>query len=167
MKMMLFIECIIGCILFGVGIVGSVLINKEFWLQEYDPSVQKKYLSLHPEYRPADAASNIVSIMIKKIIVSLLFILILVVMVYIAGARNFTYGFIYCYTIWFVVDWFDALVIDILILANWKKVRLPGTEDMDREYKSNKRKRIIDAFLGMAIGIVIAIIVAGIVELLF
>ena len=165
--MILFIECIIGCILFGVGIVGSVLINKEFWLQEYDPSVQKKYLSLRPEYRPADATSSTVSIIIKKIIVCLLFIFILVIMVYIAGARNFTYGFIYCYTIWLVVDWFDALVIDIVILANWKRVRLPGTEDMDKEYKSNKRKSIIDAFLGMAIGIVIAIIVAGIVELLF
>lgn len=165
--MILFIECIIGCILFGVGIVGSVLINKEFWLQEYDPSVQKRYLSLHPEYRPVDATSSTVSIITKKIIACLLFIFILAVMVYIAGARNFTYGFIYCYTIWLVVDWFDALVIDIVILANWKRARLPGTEDMDKEYKSNKRKSIIDAFLGMAIGIVIAIIVAGIVELLF
>ena len=71
MKMILFIECIIGCILFGIGIVGSVLINKEFWLQEYDPSVKNRYLSLHPEYRPADATSSTVSTIIKKIIACL------------------------------------------------------------------------------------------------
>lgn len=165
--MILFIECIIGCLVFGVGIVGSVLANKVFWLQEYAPSVQEKFLSLHPEYKPTDKKENILSIVIKKILACLLFILLLLFMVYIAGARRFTDGFWYCYIIWFVVNWFDVIVLDIGILANWKKCRLPGTEDMDKEYRSNNRKSVIDGFIGMAIGLVVALIVGGLVALLF
>ena len=124
--MILFFECIISCVLFGLGIVGSVLINKVFWLQEYAPSVQERFLSLHPECRPADKRENIAGIVIKKIIVCLLFVLILLLMVYIAGAKGFHDGFLYCYIIWLAVDWFDVFVLDMGILANWKKVRLPG-----------------------------------------
>lgn len=165
--MILLVECIVACLLFGAVIVGSILVNKVFWLQEYAPSVQEKFLSLHPEYKSANKKENIFIIAIKKIIVSLFFILILLFMVYIAGARNFTYGFLYCYIIWLTVNWFDVFVLDIVILANWKRVRLPGTEYMDKEYRSNNRKSIIDGFIGMAIGIVVAIIVGGLVTLLF
>lgn len=161
--MILLAECIIGCILFGITIVVSVLKNKLFWLHEYAPSVQEKFLSLHPEYRPANKKENIVNILIKKIIVMLIFIILLLFMVYIAGARNFTDGFYYCCIIWFSVDCFDVIVLDLGILANWKKVRLPGTEDMDKEYRSNIRKSIIDGLIGMLIGVVTAIIVGGII----
>ena len=167
MDMKLFFECIISCVLFGLVIVGSVLINKVFWLQEYAPSVQEKFLSLYPECRPADKKENIAGIVIKKIIACLLFVLILLLMVYIAGAKSFYDGFLYCYIIWLVVDWFDVFVLDLGILANWKKVRLPGTEDMDKEYRSNNRKSIIEGFIGMAIGIIIAVIVGGLVVFLF
>lgn len=166
-NMILFIECVIGCFVFGVGIVGSVLANKVFWLHEYAPSVQEKFLSLHPEYKPADKQENLLSIIIKKIVGCLLFTLILLLMVYIAGARSFIDGFLYCYIIWFVVNWFDVVVLDIAILANWKKCRLPGTEDMDKEYRSNNRKSIIDGFIGMVIGLVVALIVGALVALLF
>lgn len=30
--MILLIECIVACAIFGIGIVGSVLANKVFWL---------------------------------------------------------------------------------------------------------------------------------------
>ena len=45
---------------------------------------------------------------------------------------NFINSFVNCYIIWFVVNWFDVFVLDMWILANWKKCRLPGTEHMDR-----------------------------------
>lgn len=165
--MILIIECIVGCILFGLGIVGSILVNKVFWLQEYAPSVQKKFLSLYPEYKPDNRTESIVSIVIKKVIACLLFVLILLLMVYIAGAKGFYDGFLYCYIIWLVVDWFDVFVLDMGILANWKKVRLPGTEDMDKEYRSNNRKSIVEGFIGMAIGLWAAVIVGGFAMLLF
>ena len=165
--MVLFIECIIGCLIFGIGIVGSVLKNKVFWLQEYAPAVQQKFLSLHPEYMPIDKKESVLKLIIKKTIACVLFIVLLSFMVYIAGARDFTKGFLYCYIIWFVVNLFDVVVLDIGILAHWKKCRLPGTEDMDEEYKSNHRKSIADGVAGMVIGVVVALIVGCLIMLIF
>ena len=62
---------------------------------------------------------------------------------------------------------FDVVVLDIGILAHWKKCRLPGTEDMDEEYKSNYRKSIVDGFAGIVIGLVVALVVGWIMMLLF
>jgi small-conductance mechanosensitive channel len=165
--MVLFIECIIACLIFGAGIVGSVLKNKEFWLQEYAPAVQERFLSLHPEYKPSSKKESMATLIIKKIIACVLFIVLLTFMVYIAGARDFAKGFSYCYIIWFVVNLFDVIVLDIGILAHWKKCRLPGTEDMDKEYRSNYKKSIIDGFAGMAIGAVVALVVGFIIMLIF
>lgn len=166
-NMILFIECIIGCVVFGAIIIGSLLVNKVFWLQEYAPAVQERFLTMHPEYRSSDKKEKIISIMFKKTSACVLLSLVLLFMVYLAGADGFVKGFWYCYTIWFIVNWFDVFVLDIGIWANWKKCRLPGTEDMDEEYRSNNRKSIIDGFIGMAIGLIVALIVGGLVELLF
>jgi hypothetical protein len=158
-------ECIIGCLIFGVGIVGSVLKNKVFWLQEYAPAVQEKFLSLHPEYKVSNKKESIVKLIIKKTIGCVIFIVLLSFMVYIAGARDFAKGFCYCYIIWFVVNLFDVVVLDIGILAHWKKCRLPGTEDMDEEYMSNHCKSIVDGIVGMAIGVLVALIVGCLIAL--
>lgn len=57
-------------------------------------------------------------------------------MVYVSGARNFTNGFVNCYIIWFVVNWFDVFMLDMWVF-------------------------------GMAIGIVVALVVGGLIEVLF
>lgn len=51
--------------------------------------------------------------------------------------------------------------------ANWKRCRLPGTEDMDKEYRSNNRKSITDVFFGMAIGLAVALAIGKLTEVLF
>lgn len=165
--MILFIECIIACAIFGIGIIGSVLANKVFWLQEYAPAVQEKFLSIYPEYKVTDKKESILGLIVKKIAGCLVFVAALLFMVYISGARNFIHGFINCYIIWFVVNWFDVFILDILILANWKKCRLPGTEYMDKEYRSNNRKSVVEGFFGMMIGLVVALAVGGLTEVLF
>ncbi|MDD2958925.1 MAG: hypothetical protein PHR92_10450 [Lachnospiraceae bacterium] len=165
--MVLFIECIIGCIVFGVGIISSVLANKEFWIQDYPPMVQKRYIELHPDYKVLAKKEETKALIIKKVLVCILFIGLLSVMVYFAGANSFISGFAYCYVIWLVVNLFDLIVLDIGILAYWKKTRLEGTEDMDKEYCGNYKKHIIDFGYGMGIGLVVASIVGGVSALLF
>ena len=161
--MILFLECVIGCVVFGVGVVGSVLVNKTMWLHEYAPAVREEFLRLHPEYVKPPQKSNGIGLIVAKITVCLLFVVLLSVMVYIAGARDFVSAFGKCYIIWSVVNWFDVFVLDMGILAHWKKVRLPGTEDMDQEYRSNNRKSIIEGFIGTGIGVVISIIVGCVI----
>lgn len=151
--MILFMECIITSLIFGIVIVGSTLYKKEAWLQEYAPEVQRQFLEANPDYVPKEKEKKKISLIITKLSACILFTLILSGLVYLAGADNFRTGFLYSYIIWTVVNIFDAIVLDILIFGHWKKVRLPGTEDMDKEYASNGWKCIKDGFIGVLIGI--------------
>lgn len=49
-------------------------------------------------------------------------------------------GALYCYCIWSVVNVFNTMVLDLGFMVHWRKCRLPGTEDMDREYKLLTKK---------------------------
>ena len=151
--MILIIECIAACLIFGAAIVGSTIYNKEAWLQEYAPEVQKRFLEKNPDYIPKEKTKQTASLIIAKIAVCLLFTAILSAFIYFSGARSFLTGALYSYIIWFVVNLFDVIVLDIWIFAHWKKVRLPGTEDMDKEYASNAKKSVIDGVFGILIGI--------------
>jgi len=154
--MILVIECVLACLIFGAGIVGSVLWKKEMWLQDYAPEVQKRYLELHPGFAREKERKGSAGLIIGKIAVSLLFAAILSFMAYAAGARDFLTGALYSYIIWTVVNIFDVIVLDIWLFAKWKRIRLPGTENMDKEYASNGWKSIKDGFYGVAIGIPVA-----------
>lgn len=124
-------------------------------------------MELHPEYKPSSKSEETKGIVIKKIICCILFICSLFVMVWIAGARDFLSAFIDSYIIWFVVNLFDLVVLDIGILAHWKKARLEGTEDMDSEYRANYKKCCGDFFYGLLIGILVALVVGGIAFCVF
>ncbi len=151
--MILALECIITSIIFGIAIVGATIHNKINWLHEYSPEVQKRYIETHPEYSESEEKARTNVDTIKKIIGCIIFIIILTALVVFAGADSFLTGMIYCYIIWFTVNLFDVIVLDIGIFAHWKKVRLPGTEDMDSEYCSNAGKSIRDGVKGLLIGL--------------
>lgn len=163
--MRLMIECILGCIIFGAIIIFSVLINPTAWIQEYPEPIQRRFIELHPNSEikePEGLSARVITI---KLIVCLIFLAILVGLVYFAGARTFISGTVFCYTIWFVVNIFDTLVIDLGVMVHWKKCRLPGTENMDEEYKLLNKKSIMDGLYGCIIGIPIALL-SGLVILL-
>lgn len=88
------------------------------------------------------------------------------ILIYLAGAKDFLTGAVYCYIIWFVVNLFDVFALDIGVFAHWKKVRLPGTEDMDKEYRSNVRKSLVEGLYGIMIGIPVALISGGLITLI-
>ena len=164
--MILLAECIIGCLVFGAAVVGSVLVNKTLWLHEYAPAVQQEFLRQHPEYQASNKKANGLGLIAAKTIVCLVFAAFLSGMVYIAGAHDFPSAFGKCYIIWSAVNWFDVFALDLGILANWKKVRLPGTEHMDREYRSNHCKSIMEGFFGAGLGLVISAVVGWIISFL-
>ncbi len=154
--MILAIECVAACIVFGMAIVGSTLANKEAWIHEYAPEVRERFIERNPNFKAKEKTKQTVGLIIAKLLVCLLFTAALSAMAYFAGARNFLIGAIYSYVIWTVVNIFDTVILDIGVFAHWKKVRLPGTEDMDKEYASNWKKGIKDGFFGVLIGIPVA-----------
>ena len=109
----------------------SVLKNQTAWINEYPEPVQKRYIELHPDSEIREPEGLSPRVMVRKMTACLIFLVLLAGMVYLAGAKAFVQGALYCYCIWFVVDVFDTLVLDLGIMVHWKKFRLSGTEDMD------------------------------------
>ena len=48
--MILAIECVVACVIFTAIFVGGVLWNKEAFLHEYAPEVQKRFLESNPDF---------------------------------------------------------------------------------------------------------------------
>lgn len=155
--MTLAVECAVSCILFGIIIILSVLKNQAAWINEYPELVQKRYLELHPDCEIAEPERLSPRVLIRKGIACLVFLILLVGMIRLAGAKPFIQGALYCYCIWFTVNAFDTIVIDLGVMVHWKKYRLPGTEDMDEEYRLLTKKSLLDGVYGCAIGIPIAL----------
>lgn len=164
--MILAIECVVACVLFGVFIILSVLKNQKAWINEYPDAVQKRYIDLHPESEIKEPEGLSPRVIVKKLIACLIFLVLLVGMVWIAGAKSFLQGALYCYCIWFVVNVFDTIVLDLGLMVHWRKCRLPGTEDMDKEYRLLTKKSLIDGLYGCIIGVPIALITGFIIILI-
>lgn len=156
--MILILECVIGCLIFGTFIVLSVLKNKDMWIQEYPESVQRRYIELHSDIKMKEPEGLTLRVIGMKLFACIIFLMLLIGMVYMAGAKTFFQGALYCYTIWFVVNAFDTLVLDLGLMVHWKKCRLPGTEDMDSEYELLNKKSLLDGIAGCIIGIPIALL---------
>lgn len=163
--MILAIECLAGCLIFGVVIILTLLKDKEFWLYEYPEPIQRRYIELHPDGKISEPEGFSLRVFLKKIAACLVFVVLLSDMVYLAGAGSFSEGCLFCYIIWFTVNLFDTLVLDLGLMVHWKKCRLEGTEDMDEEYKLLNRKSLIDGVYGCLIGIPVSLIVGGVIAL--
>lgn len=164
--MILAIECTIGCVLFGLFIILSVLKNQTAWFNEYPEVIQKRYIELHGDFTIKEPEGVSKRVIIKKAAGCMFLIVLLTGMVYIAGARTFFQGLLFCCCIWFSVNIFDTFFIDLGVMIHWKKCRLPGTEDMDEEYKLLTKKSIMDGVYGCFIGIFVSLIVGGIIFLI-
>ena len=131
--MILCMECLISIILFTVIVIPVALMNPKYIVEDYPLARVKRCIELKiiPERRTRFTKKEI----IKKVVAGILFVTILAFIVYkFNGANNFASGFINSYIIWFAVCWYDAIILDCIFFCNFKRFRIPGTEDM-KEYK--------------------------------
>jgi hypothetical protein len=77
-----------------------------------------------------------------------------------AMAKSFFSAYFHVFVLLFTVNIFDMLVLDIGLFCRSKKLRIPGTEDMDKEYR-NPWFHVFGALKGTAIGAVVALISGG------
>lgn len=159
--MILIIQCIIGCIAFTMVLIPAA-INPAKYLSMYPLAVQKKVLEL-PQYQQLVTTSN------KKlkmlVIQSVAFIIVGIIICIIAEANTFLKAFVHMYLFFLTINIYDLLVIDWLIFCRSKKIRIPGTEEMDKEYKDYLFH--FKVFLrGLILGLFIALIVAAFVSVI-
>ena len=98
----------------------------------------------------------------KKILALVLFGVLLGLLVrYVNGCTTFWCGVLTAYTLWCVVSWFDAFVLDCIWFCHDKHFVIPGTEDMVADYH-DYWFHIKGGFIGMLLAIPAALIAGGI-----
>ena len=102
----------------------------------------------------------------KKLPIAIVFVFILAAIVYFVNdCRTFLSAFGTCMLIWTIVDWYDAFMLDCLWFCHSKKIRVAGTEDMDKEYK-DYRYHIKGSAVGMVLGFAVSLLVGAVAALM-
>lgn len=144
------IESIIGIVLFTVIIVSLTLKDPLTSVGDYPPAIQKKCieLGLIEDRKTRFTKSDYIRKGAAVIVFAMFFAFVLSKF---NGADTFLKGFGISYLIWFIIDWYDALVLDCIWFCHSKKVRIPGTEDMTeyRDYLFHIKQSCIGMLLGL------------------
>ena len=136
-EMVIIIESLIGILLFTILIVPLTLKNRLTSVGDYPPAIREKCMELGLIEKREQRFTK--ADILRK-------------------------GFRDAYLIWLTIDWYDALVLDCIWFCHSKKVRIPGTEDME-EYK-DYRFHIKQSCIGMLLGLPACLAVGTITAIL-
>lgn len=161
--MVLFVECVISCAIFTLIILPSLYKDPIKHIMSYPKEIRERVESL-PQYKDIIQVEEKRHLSIK-LIALLIFTIVLAAVAYYSGAKNFTSAYFHVFILFFVVNIYDMIVLDIGIFCHSKRTRIPGTEDMDKEYR-NPWHHIRGAVIGTIIGTVIALLSGGIVYII-
>ncbi|GAA0180974.1 hypothetical protein SH2C18_35750 [Clostridium sediminicola] len=160
--MVLFIESIVLCGLFTLMVLPPLYKNPLNCIMSYPTAIRQRVKSL-PQYQ-----SEIKKYETKHITAKLLFALVCIILMaavaWFSGWRTSREAFINIFILFFIVNLYDLFILDIWLFCHNKKVIIPGTEDMLKEYK-NPVHHIKGAVIGTLIGLIIATASSGIIGL--
>ena len=160
--MLIFVlEAVVLCVLFTAAILSQMGKPLGTILYSYPPQIVDRVIDLGlVEDKDRNTPSRVKAIKKKWPAVIFLGILIGIIVYFVNGARSFGAGFLVSYGLWLVVDWYDALILDIGWFCHSKKVIIPGTEDLVDAYK-DYWFHIKGSLIGMALGLP-ACLIAGV-----
>ena len=161
--MILFVECVISCAVFTLIILPSLYKDPIKHIMSYPKEIRDRVENL-PQYKDVIKVEEKRHLSVKLIAV-LIFAIILAVVAYYSGAKNFKSAYIHVFILFFVVNIYDMIVLDIGLFCHSKRTRIPGTEDMDKEYK-NPWHHIRGAVIGIIIGTIVALLSGAIVHII-
>lgn len=153
--MVLFVQCVVCCLLFTLIILPAQYKNPINMIMSYPPEIRKRVEEL-PQYQ-STIKQREKSHISKKIGGLIFFVILLAAVAYFSGCRSFGTTFIHVFTLFFVVNIYDLIVLDLGVFCHSKKLRIPGTEDMEREYK-NYGFHVKGAMIGCVLGLVVALL---------
>ena len=148
--MVVMIESLIGILLFTILIVPLTLKNPLISVGDYPPAIRERCIELGLIEKREQRFTREDIIRKGTALVVFVFVFAFILKQF-NGANTFWEGFRDSYLIWLIIDWYDALILDCLWFCHSKKVRIPGTEDMEeyRDYCFHIRQSCI----GMALGL--------------
>ncbi|WP_291580572.1 hypothetical protein [Clostridium sp. UBA6640] len=158
--MILVVECIVACVVFTLMILPSQYKEPIKHIMSYPTAIRNRVEEL-PQYKGIIQEKKKKHLTVK-IIAVFIFVIILATVAYFSGAKSFSEAYLHVFTLFFVVNIYDMLVLDIGIFCHSKKARIPGTEDMDKEYRSPWH-HVRGAIYGTIIGSAVALLAGGMV----
>lgn len=126
------VECIIMAMVFGIFVFGLLLINPLTFIGDYPPEIQEEYYRSQQKEATKKTLSKIMAV--KKIVAVLVLAILFAWMAHKAGAETFVQGLLTVYGYMIVLAVFDTCFLDWILFANIRRIRLPGTEHMEKEY---------------------------------
>ena len=126
------VELGIMCLVFFVLVIGLLLISPLTFISDYPPEIQEQYYK--SQNKESVKEQMTLAMKIKKVVALIAFMFIFAWMLHIAGADSFIQGALLSYLYMFVLFAWDTFFLDWILFANIKRLRLPGTEHMEREY---------------------------------
>ena len=126
------IECFIMMAVFGFLVFGMLSINPLTFISDYPPEIQERYYASQHKVASRKRLTKIMAI--KKLAAMIVFAFLFAWMAHLAGAETFWQGLLAIYGYILLLAAFDTFFLDWVLFANIKRIRLPGTENMDREY---------------------------------
>ena len=126
------VELGIMCLVFLVLVIGLLLISPLTFISDYPPEIQEQYYK--SQNKESVKEQMTLTMKIKKVVALIAFMFIFAWMLHIAGAYSFFQGVLLSYLYMLVLFAWDTFFLDWILFANIKRLRLPGTEHMEREY---------------------------------
>ena len=161
--MILAIECLVLCIVFTLIILPAQYKDPMVMIMSYPPNIIKRVEQL-PQYKGCIKEKEKKHIS-KKLFGVFFFAGVLAIVAHLSGCKGFIDTFFHVFVLFFVVNIYDMLVLDWGVFCHSKKLRIPGTEDMDEDYK-DYLFHARGAMKGTVIGIIVAIL-SGVIILLY
>lgn len=156
--MIFFIECVVACALFTAALEIMCAKRREIFTNDYPPVVTDKLRQLNMVGdKPPTKKSDIIRKLIAMIVYAILFALVLR---FINGITTFVNAALTAYLLWLVVDWYDFLVVDILLAPFDKFYKAAKVSPFDRSavwfhFKGSLRGMIIGLVFAPVVGLIV------------
>ena len=159
--MLFIIESVAACLLFTLMIQVAAWKRQEVFTNDYPPVVTDKLrmLGLIAEKPPA-RKNDIIRKLVALTVYAMLFALLVR---YVNGADTFMEGVLVSYGLWLVVDWYDFLVVDILLAPFDKFYKMSGVSAFDKgavafHFKGSVRGMVLGILFALIVGLIVSIV---------
>ncbi len=126
------VELLIMFLAFGFLVIGLLMISPLTFISDYPPEIQETYYRTQKKEAAKEKLNEIM--LVKKSVAIIAFMFVFAWMLHIAGAETFLQGLGLAYIYILALFVWDTFFLDWVLFANIKRIRLPGTENMDKEY---------------------------------
>lgn len=159
--MIFVLECIAACVLFTAALELLCAKRREVFINDYPPVVTEKLRALglvaeKPPARKSDIIRKAVALVVYVGVFAL-------VLRRINGITAFSEAALTAYLLWLVVDWYDFLVVDILMAPFDKFYKLAKASPIERSavwfhFKASVRGMVIGAVFAPVVGLAVMLL---------